>query len=354
MFKNVLTATDVREFKIWMEWADRFVILTHIGPDGDAIGSSLALCALLRGRGKNAVVITPDHAPDFLSWLPGFNDIVVYDDDPKTCDDLIYQADVLCGLDFNTVSRIDRAAASFVYSKARKIMLDHHPFPGTNFDVVISHPELSSASELLFNFICAIGLFKSITTDIATCIYTGIMTDTGGFSYSSSDPNLFVIVSRLLETGVDKDAAYAHVFHSYTQSRLRLQGFALNEKMQIFEDCSTALITLSADEMQRYECRKGDTEGLVNMPLQIQGIKMSVFLREDPERKLIRLSARSVGAVPCNRFASDFYGGGGHLNAAGAEFKGTLKQAVKRFMDGLKQWKSSDDAEIRELFVNKR
>lgn len=350
MFKNVLTAADVREFMNWMVWADRFVILTHVGPDGDAIGSSLALCSFLRDKGKDAVVIIPDQAPDFLSWLPGFQDILVYSNDAQVCDDLISQADVLCGLDFNTVSRIDKAATSFVYSKAKKIMIDHHPYPGQNFDLVVSHPELSSASELLYHFLCAIGQYKSITEDIATCIYTGIMTDTGGFSYSSSDPNLFIVVSNLLDMGVDKDAAYAHVFHSYSESRLRLQGFVLNEKMKIFEDCSTALITLSSSEMERFECRKGDTEGLVNMPLQILGIRMSVFLREDSEHKQIKLSARSVGSVPCNRFASDYFGGGGHMNAAGGEFKGTLEQAVDRFMEGLQQWRKSGDDSIRQLF----
>lgn len=353
MFKNVLTAADVREFMNWMEWAGRFVILTHTGPDGDAIGSSLAMCAFLRDRGKNAAVIIPDGAPDFLSWLPGFQDILVYSDDPNVCDDLISQADVLCCLDFNTVSRIDRAATGFVYSKAKKIMIDHHPYPGQNFDVVVSHPELSSASELLYHFFCAMGHFKSITENIATCIYTGIMTDTGGFSYSSSDPNLFVAVSNLLNMGVDKDAAYAHVFHCYTESRLRLQGYVLNEKMKIFNDSSTALITLSAKEMERYACKKGDTEGLVNMPLQIQGIGMSVFLREDPVHSQVKLSVRSVGSVPCNRFAGDFFGGGGHLNAAGGEFRGTLDQAVECFMKGLQQWKKSDDDSIRQLFNKK-
>lgn len=350
MFKNVLTAADVHEFKNWMTWADRFVILTHTGPDGDAVGSSLALCSFLRDKGKDAVVIVPDQAPDFLSWLPGFKDIHVYAADSGVCDELISKADVLCGLDFNTVSRIAGASAGFVSSKAKKIMIDHHPYPGPDFDLTVSHPELSSASELVYHFLCAMGQYKSITEDIATCMYTGIMTDTGGFSYSSSDPNLFIVVSSLLDAGVDKDAAYAHVFHSWSESRLRLQGFVLHEKMKIFKDCSTALITLSSGEMEKFDCRKGDTEGLVNMPLQILGIKMSVFLREDSERNQIKLSARSTGSVPCNRFASDFFGGGGHLNAAGGEFNGTLGQAVERFMTGLKSWKKSTDDSIRQLF----
>ncbi len=350
MFKNVLTKADVRKFMEWMEWADRFVILTHVGPDGDAIGSSLAFCSFLRDKGKKAVVIIPDQAPDFLSWLPGFNDVLVYTGDSAKCDELIAQADVLCGLDFNTVSRIDRASASFTGSRAKKIMIDHHPYPSQDFDVVISHPELSSASELVYHVLCAMGQYKSITRDIATCIYTGIMTDTGCFSYNSSDPNLFIVVSGLLDAGVDKDAVYARIFQNHSESRLRLQGFVLHEKMKIFSDCSTALITLSAGEMEEYSCRKGDTEGLVNMPLQIQGVRMSVFLREDTEHDQIKLSARSVGSVPCNRFASDFFGGGGHMNAAGGEFKGTLDQAVECFTKGLRQWKKSKEDCIRQLF----
>lgn len=350
MFENVFSAADVQDFKVWMDWADRFVILTHIGPDGDAIGSSLALCHYLNDKGKTAVVITPDKAPDFLTWMPGFDSVRVFQDDPEQCESLIYKADVLCCLDFNVIGRIDKVAAAFLFSKARKMLLDHHPQPGPNWDLVLSHPEASSTSELVFHLLCALGDYKSITRDIATCIYTGIMTDTGCFAFSSSDPSLFSAVSHLLEMGIDKDGIYHKVFYSNSENRMRMQGFVLSKKLEVLANASTALTTLSDTEMRQFNSRKGDTEGFVNIPLQIRGIMMSVFLREDTQRGIIRLSARSVGNVPCNRFASDFFGGGGHLNAAGGEFEGTLDEAVKRFRQGLDEWSRSKEECIAQLF----
>ena len=352
MFENVISAADISEFRLWMDWADRFVILTHVSPDGDAIGSSLALCGYLRDKGKTAVVVTPDQVPDFLTWMPGFDSVKVYADDPEGCESLVYKADVLCCLDFNVVGRIDKVAACFLYSKAKKMLLDHRPFPGANFDIVLSHPEVSSTSELVFHMLCALGDFKAVTTDIATCMYTGIMTDTGCFAYNSSSPSLFTVVARLLEAGVDKDAAYAKVFQTYQESRLRMQGYVLNVRMKVLAESSTALLTLSDEELKRYNSNKGDTEGFVNMPLQIDGIRMSAFLREDAARGIIRISMRSTGDVPCNRFASEFFSGGGHLNAAGGEFNGTLEEAVERFHYGMEQWSHSNEECIKQLFKN--
>lgn len=351
MIENVFSGSDVSEFRIWMGWADRYVILTHMGPDGDAIGSSLALCHYLRRKGKEAVVLVPDSAPEFLNWLPGADSIRVYTDNPDESEELVYKADVLCCLDFNVVGRIGKIAASFIYSKAKKFLLDHHPYPGANYDVILSHPESSSTSELVFHLICALGDFKLINTDIAQCLYTGIMTDTGALSYNSSNSNLFRVVSHLLDNGVDKDEIYRRVYHNYSESRLRLQGFVLCDKMQVFPDQSSALITLTDDELQRFSYKKGDTEGFVNMPLQINGVLLSAFFREDKELGIIKLSFRSVGSVPCNRFSSDFFNGGGHLNAAGGEFKGTLPEAVERFRKGLDEWSRSPEDCIRQLFI---
>lgn len=350
MIENMFSGSDLSEFRIWMTWADRYVILTHMGPDGDAVGSSLALCRYLRGKGKQAVVLVPDSAPGFLKWLPGADDIRVYADDPDSSDDLVYKADVLCCLDFNVVGRIGRIAASFLYSKAKKFLLDHHPYPGANYDVILSHPEASSTSELVFHLICALGDFPEIDKETAQCIYTGIMTDTGALSYNSNNSNLFKVISHLLEKGIDKDEIYRRVYNNYSESRLRLQGFVLNEKMQVFPELSTALITLNDQELRRFSYKKGDTEGFVNMPLQINGVLMSAFFREDAEQGLIKLSFRSTGNVPCNRFSSDFFNGGGHENAAGGEFRGTLQEAVERFRKGLDEWSRSQEDCIRQLF----
>lgn len=349
MIENMISSSDISEFRIWMGWADRYVILTHMGPDGDAIGSSLALCHYLKNNGKQAVVIVPDAAPDFLNWLPGASDIKVFSDSPESLEDMIYKADVLCCLDFNTVGRIGKVAAGFLFSKAKKFLLDHHPYPGANFDVTLSHPEASSTSELVFHLICALGGYQEMTLEMAQCLYTGIMTDTGALSYNSNSRSLFMTVAHLLEKGIDKDDIYRRVYHNYSESRLRLQGYVLNEKMQIISDMSVALITLTDAELKRFDYKKGDTEGFVNLPLQIKGILLSAFFREDKEQGIIKLSFRSVGDVPCNRFSSDFFNGGGHMNAAGGEFKGTLEEAVARFHKGLEQWAESTEDCIKKL-----
>ncbi|MBR6369467.1 MAG: bifunctional oligoribonuclease/PAP phosphatase NrnA [Bacteroidaceae bacterium] len=351
MIENAFSGSDVSEFRFWMGWADRYVILTHMGPDGDAIGSSLALCHYLRSKGKQAVVLVPDSAPDFLKWLPGADEIKAYSDNPAASDDMVYKADVLCCLDFNVVSHIGNIASAFLYSKAKKFLLDHHPFPGSYFDVILSHPEASSTSELVFHLICALGDFRSMDLNMAECIYTGIMTDTGALSYNSNNSSLFNIVSHLLDKGVDKDDIYRRVYNNYSEDRLRLQGFVLCEKMQVFRDKSTSLITLTDDELRRFNYKKGDTEGFVNMPLQINGVLMSAFFREDKEQGIIKLSFRSVGDVPCNRFSSEFFHGGGHINAAGGEFNGTLSEAVECFLKGLDEWSRSTEECIRQLFV---
>ena len=218
MIKNMLSGSDVAEFRAWMGWADRYVILTHMGPDGDAIGSSLALCHYLKSKGKQAVVVVPDSFPDFLKWLPGAGSIKVHSVDPDGADELVYKADVICCLDFNVVGRIDKVAVSFLYSKAKKFLLDHHPYPGANYDVTLSHPEASSTSEMVFHLICALGDFSCMDLDIARCIYTGIMTDTGALSYNSNSSTLFNVVSHLLEIGIDKDDIYRRVYNTYPPS----------------------------------------------------------------------------------------------------------------------------------------
>ena len=351
MIKNMLSGNDVSELRSWMSWAGHYVILTHIGPDGDAIGSSLALYHYLRSKGKQAVVIVPDSLPDFLRWLPGADSIMVFSDNPAESEELIEKADVLCCLDFNVVGRIGKVASSFLYSKAKKLLLDHHPYPGANFDIILSHPEASATSELVFHLICALGDFRSMSLEMAQCIYTGIMTDTGALSYNSSNSTLFQVVSHLIDKGIDKDDIYHRVYNTYSESRLRLQGFVLYEKMQVFPDKSTALITLSDDELRRFNYKKGDTEGFVNMPLQIKGVLMSAFFREDREQGVIKLSFRSSGDIPCNRFSSDFFNGGGHQNAAGGEFNGTLEEAVDVFLKGLDKWSESTENCIRKLFI---
>ncbi|MBO7415216.1 MAG: bifunctional oligoribonuclease/PAP phosphatase NrnA [Bacteroidaceae bacterium] len=348
MIENYFSAEDVSEFRIWLDYADRFVVISHMSPDGDAIGSSLALCRYLRSLGKEAVAVVPDSPPDFLCWLPGIEGMMIYDSDPEAVEKVVYQADVVCCLDFNVVRRIDKVAACFLYTKARKILIDHHPYPGATFNVILSYPEASSTAELVFHFICALGGFRNIDYDTAVCLYTGMMTDTGAFTYNSNSSCLFNVISLLLETGIDKDRIYSRVYNTFSESRLRLQGYVLNEKMQVFPEMSTALITLTGKELRRFNARKGDTEGFVNMPLQIKGIMLSVLIREEKDN--LRLSFRSAGSVPCNILASEWFHGGGHTNASGAEFQGSMEEAVALFFEAMESWRTSEKENIRQLF----
>lgn len=351
MLNNYFSAEDISEFRIWLEWADRFVVTSHISPDGDAIGSSLALCQYLKSKGKNVTVVLPDRIPDFLEWLPGASDSVTYySEDPQAAESLMADADVICCLDYNTIGRIGNVASSVLYSKAKKIMIDHHPYPGDFCDVVLSHPEACSTSELIFHLICAMSGYLEMEKSVAECIYTGMMTDTGAFTYNSNSPQIFQAIGLLLDKEVDKDLIYRRVYHNYTVSRLKLQGYMLSEKMLVLRDASTALITLTEKELKKFDYRKGDTEGFVNMPLQIAGVKMSVFLREDRQNGIIKVSIRSVGTVPCNRFAKDNYGGGGHVNASGGEFHGTMEEAISQFHKGMQAWAMSGEECIRQLF----
>ena len=217
----------------------------------------------------------------------------------------------------------------------RRVLIDHHLHPEDFCRVTISHPEISSTSELVFRLICRMGYFEDITREGAECIYTGMMTDTGGFTYNSNSREIYFIISELLSKGIDKDEIYRKVFNTYSEGRLRLMGYVLYDKMEDFPQFRAALIWLTKEEQGRFQYVKGDTEGFVNIPLQMKGICFSVFLREDTEKNMIKVSLRSVGAFPCNQVASEFFNGGGHLNASGGEFYGTMEEAIERFKQAL-------------------
>ncbi len=350
MLNNFLSDEDVSQFRIWMDWADNFVITSHLSPDGDAAGAALAMLNYLRMKGKNAVVALPDGLPVFLKCLPSAGDIITFDRQPDRINELLDKADVICCLDYNAIGRVGGMATHLLYSKARKIMIDHHPFPGPFCDVTLSHPEASSTCEVMFHFLCALGEWEIVTRQIAECICAGMMTDTGGFTYNSNSSQLFFALSQLIDKGVDKDALYRRIFHSYSENRLRMTGYVLSEKMVVLRNCRAAMITLTRKELDRFHSTKGDTEGIVNMPLQISGIVFSAFFREDAERGLIKISLRSVGDVPCNLLASEYFHGGGHRNASGGEFKGTMEECVKVFYQAIDDWSRSDDPSIRQIF----
>ena len=277
MLTKVIEQAKIDHFTKWFERADKIVIVSHVSPDGDAIGSSLGLYHFFDSQEKTVNVIVPNAFPDFLRWMPGSKDILLYDRYKEFADKLIAEADVICCLDFNALKRIDD-------------------------------------------------------------IYTGMMTDTGGFTYNSNNREIYFIISELLSKGIDKDDIYRKVYNTYSESRLRLMGYVLSN-MTVYSDYNAALITLTKAEQSKFNYIKGDSEGFVNIPLTIKNVCFSCFLREDTEKPMIKISLRSVGSFPCNQLAAEFFHGGGHLNASGGEFFGTMEEAKAVFEKALEKYK---------------
>lgn len=339
MLTRIIAPEHVTKFKEWQNECKQFVIIAHTNPDGDAIGSSLALYHYLKYLRKNVCVIMPNQFPDFLRWLPGADNIMNYDYYTDVANRKIAEAEVICCLDFNKLDRVDDIAEKVRESKARKIMIDHHLDPEHFADITISHPDQSSTCELLYRFLCDLGYYYKMNTTVATCIYTGMMTDTGGFTYNSNNPELFFIVSMLLQKHVDKDLVYRKVNYNFSASRLFLQGQVLSD-MEVLPDYHTAILTLTKEQQQKYHYSKGDSEGFVNIPLQIKDVIFTCFLREDTEKDIVKISLRSIGEFPCNLVAEEF-NGGGHKNASGGELqKSDAKMATIRFKEVLEKYKS--------------
>ena len=280
MLTKVIEQAKIDHFTKWFERADKIVIVSHVSPDGDAIGSSLGLAQFLDSQDKTVNVIVPNAFPDFLKWMPGSKDILLYDRYKEFADKLINEADIICCLDFNSLKRIEEMADSVATSPARKILIDHHLYPEDFCRIVISHPEISSTSELVFRLICRMGYFSDISREGAECIYTGMMTDTGGFTYNSNNREIYFIISELLSKGIDKDDIYRKVYNTYSESRLRLMGYVLSN-MKVYREYNSALISLTKEEQGKFDYIKGDSEGFVNIPLSIKNVRFSCFLRED-------------------------------------------------------------------------
>ena len=316
--------------------AETILITCHKSPDGDAIGSSLGLADYLRHLGKEPVVIVPDQYPDFLMWLPNTEKIIRYDKQRDKADLLFKIADLVFCLDYNAPSRVDEMEQSLVSSPATRVLIDHHLNPDVPADLIISEPEASSTCELVFRLVWQMGAFPTLTKQFAVPIYCGMMTDTGGFTYNSSRPEIFFIISELLTKRIDKDKIYRNVYHNYSESRIRLMGYVMYEKLVYMPEYNAAYYTLTKDELKRFRFIKGDAEGLVNIPQQIKGLRLSISLREDTEKEhVVWVSLRSVDNFPCNLMAEEFFNGGGHLNASGGRLNCSMDEAVKIVKDAI-------------------
>ena len=310
--------------------ADTIVLCCHQNPDGDAMGAMLGWGAVMQHLGKEPLMVVPDMFPDYLQWLPNTEKVVRYDKRKDFVDTVLKIADLVFCLDFNSLSRTDTMEEALKNSPAKKVLIDHHPNPDVDTTLCFSRPEASSASELVFRIVWQMGLFEELGKHYAVPVYCGMMTDTGGFTFNSNDPDVFFIISQLLTKHINKDKIYRNVYHNYSEHRLRMVGFVLCNRLVVDDKRHAAYYTLTRADQKQFHFVKGDAEGLVNMPLQIKGLKLSISLREDTEREnLVWVSLRSVDAFPCNKVAAQFFNGGGHLNASGGRVYGTIEDAVK-------------------------
>jgi phosphoesterase RecJ-like protein len=315
----------------------QIAIITHVNPDGDAMGSSLGLYKILRNTGHEVTVITPNVYPGFLHWLPGNNNVLVYPSDKEIAIKKISEAEIIFNIDFNDLKRIKQFSKFLEDSGAYKVIIDHHPEPVSFADLIIADVNVSSTAELVYLFIKDLELQKFIDKDIATCLFTGIMSDTGCFSYNSSNKKTYMVVSELLDYGFNKDEIYYKLYDNFTANRMRLLGYALNEKMEVLPEYKTALISLNKDELVKFHFQTGDSENFVNYPLSIKDTCFSALFIERENH--IKISFRSKGDFAVNEFAKKHFNGGGHLNASGGESYMNLTETLQKFRDLLPEYK---------------
>ncbi|HNY08364.1 MAG TPA: bifunctional oligoribonuclease/PAP phosphatase NrnA [Tenuifilaceae bacterium] len=296
---------------------NRIVLTTHHNPDGDAVGSVLGLWHILEQVGVHATAVTPNDFPDFLSWMPGSDTILRFSSSRQKVREVMAGADIIICLDYNGFSRTEDMESLFSASSAKKILIDHHPQPENTFDLSISVVEVSSTSELVFELATEIYGLKAFNADAATCLYAGIMTDTGSFSYACSRGRTLEIAGMLVDSGAVVERIQSLVYNNFSADRMKLLGYCLADKMMVFPEFHAAYIWLTREELKRFNYQMGDTEGLVNYPLSIKGIIFSVIFVENDNH--IKVSLRSRGNFSVNEFARKYYNGGGHLNAAGGK-----------------------------------
>ena len=315
----------------------KIVIIPHKNPDGDALGSCLGWKHFLETMDHTCAVVSPNEFPEFLEWLPGQNEIIKYSKSKKKSEKLLLEADLIFTLDFNSLSRIEPMNKIIDDCKAIKIMVDHHEQPEDYADLIYSDPSLGSTCEMIYNVMEAIDI-SVINKKIATCIYTGIMTDSGSFRFQSTTAITHSIVSNLLDTGIDHAQIHNNIYDAYSFGRLQLLGKALTNIVKV-EALNAVYITLSQEELNQCDFKKGDTEGFVNYGLSLNGIKLAIILIENSQEKIIKMSFRSKGDFNVNEFARKHFNGGGHNNAAGGVSYDNLEKTTQKVHQTILEYK---------------
>ena len=328
---NLLSAEQVETLERLIASAEHILITTHSRPDGDALGSALAWAVYLREHyGKEPAVVVPNGYPDFLRWLPTSERIFSYDKHPEEVEQLFDKAQLVFCIDYNGLNRVDAMEEALTNCAAPRVMFDHHLDPNLPAEVSVSHADLSSASEVVFRVVWQMGGFEELSAKFATSIYCGMMTDTGGFTFNSTRPEIFFIICQLLTKHIDKDKIYRNVYNNYSQWAIRLRGYLMSQKLNVFDDLHASYFTLTRQNIRDFHYVRGDSEGLVNEPLRIKGMKVSISLREDDRvDNKIWVSLRSVDNFSVEEMAKQFFNGGGHFNASGGQLDCTMEEAER-------------------------
>lgn len=324
----------------WIKNSKHIVITSHKSPDGDSIGSSLGLLHFINKFNTACTICHPDPAPSFLKWLDGADGILTLETDEQAVQEHVKSCDLLFCLDYNDPSRTgDKMGQMIIDSNAKKVMFDHHLNPSDFVDIAISDTGACSTSQLIYELIAESGNKNLLDKSIGTPLYLGIMTDTGSFRFNSVKPNTHRIIADLLEAGVQHDEIHEKTFDVNTVQKLKLRGFAISEKLVELSDLKAAYISLSSEELERFDHEKGDTEGLVNVALSLEKVKIAAFFSEKDGE--IKISFRSKGKDhPINGLAGKYFQGGGHANASGGKFEGKLEDAITLFKKVLPEYVS--------------
>lgn len=325
--------TDFKKIAALLQTPSRILITSHTNPDGDAIGASLAFFGYLKQKNHKVEVMIPDPDPEFLHWMPFHEHLLVYNLETERCLKAIGEAEIIFSVDYNGFKRLGNATGEVRNSKAIKILIDHHTEPEQDYDLMISITKTSSTSELIYSFIDACGDSDLISKSIAECIYAGIITDTGSFSYSCNYEKTYLITAALYRAGIDGEHIHRLVYDTYSEDRLRLLGFSISEKLVVLPEFHTAYISLSKKELDSFNYQIGDTEDIVNYALSIKDINLAALFSERED--LVKVSLRSKGNFAVNEICRLYFDGGGHANAAGANCYISLEQTIRTFLDML-------------------
>ena len=318
----------------------KIVVVPHRNPDGDAYGSCLALYHYFKKNDHSVKVISPNDAPEFLKWLPGANDIIIFEENEEKASEIIQGAELIFTLDFNALHRVGHAMQQALEKKdGVYIMVDHHEQPDNYASITYSDSSMSSTCEMVYHLFDSLGVLDQLDVDMASCLYTGILTDTGSFKFPSTSNITMSIAADLMSRGIDHTRIHNNLYDTNSYNRLQLLGTAL-KNMRTVNDCKTAYITLSQEEMSRHNFKKGDTEGFVNYGLSLKGIVFAVIFIEDQKQRIIKISFRSKGRFSVNAFARNHFDGGGHDNAAGGRSELNLKETVRKFLKILPNYKT--------------